>query len=89
MSFFVTLSQLADFHIQSVRQPARRSCQVLKRVVLAESIVRAARDTYSSVAASVARLPNLRKSFRTQRKRRLMQQVELFTADIGACWIGP
>lgn len=83
--FFATLSQLAEFQIQSGISTREEIVSGLKHVVLADSIVRAARDTYLSVAASVARLPEPTKEFRTQ-KRRLMQQVELFTADIGA-WL--
>ena len=83
--FFATLSQLSEFQIQSGLSTREEIESGLKRIVVADSVVRAARDTYLSIAASVARLPEPTREFRTQ-KRRLMQQVELFSADIGA-WL--
>ena len=55
---------------------------VLRRVIAIDSVVRAARDTYVSVAGSLAALPEPTREFRSQ-KRGLMQQVEKLSADIG------
>ena len=85
--FFDHLITLMDLQLDAQQSPisAEETRAGLRKLLAADPIVRAARDTYRGVAGSIAALPEPTRQFRSQ-KRNLMQQVEQLTVDIGA-WL--
>jgi hypothetical protein len=79
---FDALIQLLELRLGTGMSTADRVRADLATLLSADSVVRAARDTYLSGSASVASLPAPTRQFRTH-KRNLMQEVELLAADIG------
>lgn len=83
--FFEALTHLVEFQIANGLSSADEMKAGLQHIVAIDSVVRAARDTYVSVAGSLASLPEPTREFRAQ-KRRLMQQIDNLSAAIGS-WL--
>jgi hypothetical protein len=83
--FFSMLSQVVEMQIATGLSTADEVRAGLRKITEADALVRAARDVYSSMAVSVAALPEVTREFRMQ-KRAFMREVEQLAADIGA-WL--